>query len=193
MGRLSFIKFMGICDLCEQEKQLQNSHLIPQFIFNWISKTSATGYLRRTINPNLRVQDGIKNKLLCRDCEQKFSKYEKYFADNIFYPYLNKTKTQFNYNKALQLFIISISWRILKHELYGLENHQPSMYHYAKETEIHWRNLLLNDKVDHEYEHHLFLFDYILDGPKDLPDKFQFYMMRGTDGTIASSKNDDFL
>lgn len=184
---------MGICALCEKEKELCESHFIPKFIFDWIKKTSATGYLRQAININKRLQDGTKEKFLCQECENKFSKYEKYFADNLFYPYLEKKKTSFSYNENLQKFIISISWRLLKKDLEGFKNFQPEMFEYAKQAEKYWRKILLNDELDENYEHHLFLFDYIEDSSIDLPDKFQWYSMRATDGTISSSKKEVFL
>ena len=184
---------MGICALCGKEKKLCKSHFIPKFISDWIKKTSATGYLRQAVNINKRVQDGIKEEFLCADCEIKFSKYEKYFADKIFYPYLNKTKSSFEYNENLQKFLMSISWRLLKKDLEGFKRFQPEMFEYGKKAEKYWRGILLNDKLDERYEHHLFLFDYIEDSSIDLPDKFQWYTMRAIDGTIASSEKELFL
>lgn len=184
---------MEICALCGKERELCESHFIPKFIFDWIKKTSATGYLRQAININKRLQDGMKEKFLCSECENKFSKYEKYFADKFFYPYLDKKETSFNYDENLQKFIISISWRLLKKDLEGFKNFQPEMFEYAKQAEEYWRKILLNDELDEKYEHHLFLFDYIEDSSADLPDKFQWYTMRATDGTIASSKKELFL
>lgn len=184
---------MGICALCEKEKELCESHFIPKFVFDWIKKTSATGYLRQAININKRSQDGTREKFLCFECETKFSKHEKYFADEFFYPYLEKKKTSFNYNENLQKFIISISWRLLKKDLEGFKSFQPEMFEYAKQAEEYWREILLKDELDEKYEHHLFLFDYIEDSSIDLPDKFQWYTMRATDGTVASSKKELFL
>jgi len=126
---------MGICALCGKEKELCESHSIPKFVFDWIKKTSATGYLRQAININKRLQDGTKEKFLCFECETKFSRYEKYFADEFFYPYLNKTKTSFNYNENLQKFIMSISWRLLKNDLEGFKIFQPEMFEHAKKAE----------------------------------------------------------
>jgi len=184
---------MGTCALCEKEKDLCESHFIPKFVFDWIKKTSATGYLRQAININKRLQDGIKEKFLCQECENKFSKYERYFADNFFYPYLENKKTSFDYNENLQKFIISISWRLLKKDLERFKNFQPEMFEYAKQAEEYWQGILLKDELDENYEHHLFLFNYIEDNSFDLPDKFQWYTMRATDGTISSSKKEAFL
>ncbi len=184
---------MGICRLCEKERELCESHIIPKFIFDWIKKTSATGYLRLAININQRLQDGTKEKILCKDCELKFSKYENYFAKEFFYPYINRTKSSFEHDARLQKFIISVSWRLLKKDLEGFKDFQPEMFEYAKRAEKYWREILLEDKTDEKYEHHLFLFDYISDAPENLPDKFQDYMMRSTDGTLASSSKEVYV
>lgn len=184
---------MGICGLCGEEKELLKSHFVPKFATDWIKKTSATGYLRQMINKNKRVQDGKKEKFLCKDCELKFSKYESYFAKNIFHPYMSKAKTSFRYDENLQKFIISVSWRLLKGSLEKLKKSQPEMLEYAKETEEKWREILLNDEIDQEHEHHLFLWDYIETSSEGMPDKFQAYMMRGVDGTPAGNKKELFL
>lgn len=184
---------MGTCALCGKEKELCESHFVPKFIFDWIKKTSATGYLRQAININKRLQDGIKEKFLCQECENKFSKYENYFAKNFFYPYLESKKASFDYDKNLKKFVISLSWRLLRKDLEGFKDFQPEMYENAKNAEEYWREILLNDEEDKNYEHHIFLFDYIENSTTELPNKFQSYMMRGTDGTIASSKQDLFL
>jgi hypothetical protein len=179
--------------LCGKEKELCESHFVPKFVYDWIKKTSATGYIRQAININKRIQDGIKEKFLCPECEAKFSKYEQYFADVFFYPYLNKTKTSFNYDENLQKFIISISWRLLKKDLNGFKEFRPEMFEYAQQAEKYWREILLNDKLDEKYEHHLFLLGYVESSTMDLPEEFQWYLMRATDGTIASSKQESFL
>lgn len=75
-----------ICALCNQESELRESHIIPKFVFDYIKETSATGYLRNVTSINRRLQDGPKRKLLCHDCEQKFSIAEKYFAETVFSP-----------------------------------------------------------------------------------------------------------
>ena len=62
------------CRLCGATKELQESHILPGFVFRWKKETSATGYLRFGQQPNLRVQDGVKLHLLCRDCERRFNK-----------------------------------------------------------------------------------------------------------------------
>jgi len=51
---------MTCCDLCNNNYDLQDSHIIPGFLLNWLIKTSATGFIRSTEQPNRRIQDGWK-------------------------------------------------------------------------------------------------------------------------------------
>jgi hypothetical protein len=73
----------GICALCKQERQLQNSHIVPSFFGAYLKKTSATGYLRSGENPNLRLQDLPKEKMLCGGCEGRLAVWEKDFKENV--------------------------------------------------------------------------------------------------------------
>ena len=42
----------GKCKLCEQETSLQESHIIPKFIYSYLKDTSPTGKLREAENIN---------------------------------------------------------------------------------------------------------------------------------------------
>jgi len=181
------------CALCGEISKLSESHIIPKFIFNWLKDTSATGYLRQAIKPNLRIQDGIKKELLCLTCENKFSVYEKYFAENIFYPFVNKKKTSFQYNKNLMLFQMSIAWRLITSDLGGLRSFCPKMYPYIEKAEHHWHELLQKEEVDKIYSHHVFFVHYIQEAPKDLPPKFQAYMHRLVDATLVASDQEAWV
>ena len=50
----------GKCRLCEQESDLQESHIIPKFVCAYLKDTSPTGKIREANNVNKRKQDGIK-------------------------------------------------------------------------------------------------------------------------------------
>lgn len=102
------------CRLCEEERQLKNSHIIPKLFYNSIKKDSITGYMRTTANPNKREQDGLKTPLLCGICEEKFSKYETWFSNNVFTPTKENTNYSFSCkNDELNYFMLSIAWRLL--------------------------------------------------------------------------------
>lgn len=105
---------MTNCALCKSDKRLNESHIIPQFVFDRIKDNSPTGFLRGGISQvNLRRQDGDKPKILCNDCEQRFSKAEKDFAENVFVPYHESGTTSFTYGPWLSYFISSVNWRTL--------------------------------------------------------------------------------
>ena len=99
------------CALCKKIKDLKESHIIPKFVGEWLKETSATGYLRDGASPNLRKQDIIKEHLLCHECEENLSKYEKRFSEEIFVPF-HSGKREFLYDDWLIKFIISMSWRV---------------------------------------------------------------------------------
>lgn len=63
----------GVCLLCKRERELQLSHIIPNFVYNWLKDTSPS-FIRSSQNPNQRIQDGPKYYLLCAECEGLFSK-----------------------------------------------------------------------------------------------------------------------
>jgi hypothetical protein len=102
----------GTCNLCDSQKELAESHIIPKFVFKWMKETGGK-YFRTPLNPNKRIQDGVKKYLLCYGCEQSFSKNEKWFSEYIFYPHLNTHKKFIKYDENLGRFIISVLWRYL--------------------------------------------------------------------------------
>ena len=105
---------MTNCALCKSDKSLNEGHIIPQFVFDRIKNNSPTGFLRGGISDvNLRRQDGDKPKMLCNDCEQRFSQAENNFAEKIFKPYHESGITSFAYGPWLSYFISSVNWRTL--------------------------------------------------------------------------------
>ena len=102
----------GKCALCRQNKELQLSHIVPHFVGRKLKKT-ALGNIRVTNEPNKVIQDIEKHFMLCHDCEEAFSVRESWFANQIFNPYQDKTKIEFDYDENLTRFIVSLSWRSL--------------------------------------------------------------------------------
>lgn len=105
-------KELGVCALCRQKKELQLSHIIPNFVGRKMKKTSPVN-IRSTNEPNRIAQDIEKHYLLCHDCEELFSEKERWFANNIFNPWIDQKQVQYNYDENLTYFIISLSWRSL--------------------------------------------------------------------------------
>jgi len=177
-----------ICALCRQQKDLKRSHIIPRFVGKWLKDTSATGKLRGVVEPDERMQDLPTLNLLCEDCEQIFSKLESYFASHIFYPFFNEDIKVIEYDDNLLRFIISLSWRTLKTSYQDQIKYSSWIKEYVDEAEEIWRKYLLQETLDPgPYEHHMFFLDFMESGP-NIPDKFQWYTLRGTDATLVSNE-----
>ncbi len=120
---------MPNCALCKSNTDLRESHVIPQFVFDRIKKNSPTGYLRAgLVDVNLRRQDGDKLRLLCGDCEERFSRAERDFAEQVFTPYHESGTTSFEYGSWLSYFISSVNWRTLHLDNIGFrKDHKESL------------------------------------------------------------------
>ena len=136
------------CRLCKASDDLRESHIIPSFVFKWLKKTSATGYLRFGEEMQRRKQDGVKIPLLCGTCEQRLSSWERQFSENVFMPLTSGNGfNPFDYGPWLTQFAVSLSWRSLTFmpTLAPLK-HVPSQHltrlDDAAET---WRRFLLDD------------------------------------------------
>ncbi|MHC9089997.1 hypothetical protein ACXIHB_15035 [Tenacibaculum sp. IMCC1] len=164
---------------------MAESHLIPKFVFKWMKK-SGGNYFRSALNPNVRMQDGFKQHLLCFECEQKFSKYEKWFADNIFHPHVNGKKDFLDYNENLGNFIVSVLWRRL---LLNKINNEP----YLEEVFNDWHSYLNGDsEITFDDIHLLFLGD--MWNNKNQPHEFiHRYFTRAADTNIAEIDNDTIV
>lgn len=53
---------MKPCALCQNISQLEESHIIPKFVFRYLNKTSHEA-IRSLDNPNKVIQDGEKHYL----------------------------------------------------------------------------------------------------------------------------------
>lgn len=181
------------CALCDKERSLMESHVIPKFVFRWLKKTGGP-YLRKADNPNMRVEDGIKIKLLCNDCEQLFSKLEDNFARNIFYPYSDKKTTSFYFDSGLIEFSISVLYRILL--FHNKENYIFNELHSddLSETLLEWKGFLLNKKKLEKFDKvHVFFTSEDFNINVIPTERFLNYYLRGVDGAIASNNETCFV
>jgi len=70
-----------ICKLCLLEKDIVNSHIIPKFFYKSLYDKKLHRFHVLSTDPRITKkydQKGMRQKLLCEDCEQKISKYERY-------------------------------------------------------------------------------------------------------------------
>jgi hypothetical protein len=144
-------KHNKFCKLCLQERELCDSHIIPEFFYKPIyDQKHHLNY--KPFDPNNLPkkqfeQKGIREKLLCLDCETKLSRYEKYVSEIYDKKLLaipkniNKVTVikldGINYHK-FKLFQLSILWRcgITSQEMFSiiLGSHQEIL-----------RNMILDD------------------------------------------------
>lgn len=178
----------GICKLTLKECELQNSHIYPKFVIEWM-KSTGSRYLRSCIAPNIRQQDGYKKYLLSYEAEQLFSVREKWFSENVFHKYLRDGSCEIKYDENLFYFALSFLWRILI-----LELEQPNMANFKfiremRDTEEEWRNFLLCGIYPRNYDRiHLILSDNVEN--HDLPsENVEYFLTRSLDGTIAYNEN----
>jgi hypothetical protein len=176
------------CRLCLSQTSLVESHIIPAFVARWIKATSATGFLRGFNAPNQRMQDFPTVRLLCQDCEQRFSVSEKKFAESIFVPF-HEGRTRFAYEDWLMHFAASLAWRCLvtsKRE--GLRDHpqHEAPVELACDT---WADFLLG-RTDRVGPYRFNLFFTSGGGTSDarVPDGMNWYFLRGADMTPVYSK-----
>lgn len=147
------------CHLCKEDKELMESHIIPKFIFRWIKKTSITGKLRSTDNPNLRKQDGKTKKIFCADCEQKLSVIEKYFKEEFFDKAKNNNleKSEVTielFDFCVSLILRNLKLRMINNKVVGLEPKEIAAF---KEVIDKCRIYFINKNLDvlNDFNFHL--------------------------------------
>lgn len=109
------------CKLCRRENELRKSHIISEFMYKEIYEENIHRF--SSLSPltqrgeRLYEQKGIRELLLCQDCETQFSRYEDYVSKE-----LKKIQNSIDTNlpyvivnnidyKNFKLFQLSILWR----------------------------------------------------------------------------------
>ncbi len=107
---------IGKCALCDAEYvELRESHIIPKFVFDWLKATSKTPYIRGSNNVNARLQDGLKDYLLCNKCEGTLSCMETEIAQKLFKKLANyrRQSSMITVTESMRIGVLSIFWRAL--------------------------------------------------------------------------------
>lgn len=155
----------GKCHLCEKDRILKLSHVLPKFVFSW-HKRNSPSHLRSGLEPNKRIQDGEKEYLFCDECEQLFSKWEDKFAREV-YPVLqdpNNPDPIASYKEWAIKFATSVSFRVAVYS-----QKIDDLSHFPNELKIEtnnaidkWRQVLLGiNEHPGKYEQHLMHLDII--------------------------------
>lgn len=187
----------GKCKLCQERRELQLSHIIPKFVYSWFKRTSVSS-LRMHETPNKRIQDGIKEYLLCADCEQLLNDWETPFCNNVFLQVQNNeiTRQGINYNNWALKFASSVSWRVLTfYEKDGDDPLSPEQQKSAEKASETWRKFLLGD-IPHpgEFQQHILLLDAIESHTApELSPFINRYFLSAIDMDVVSSSDYAFV
>ncbi len=109
------------CALCQSGSPLQDSHVIREFLYTRLYDAIHRFHLIPT-NPMEREQlrqKGLREKLLCRRCEEKFSRWEKYAKEAFVEAIGIRLEREgdllrisnLDY-RAFRLFLLSLLWRM---------------------------------------------------------------------------------
>ena len=172
---------MTKCELHSENATLCESHIIPKFVYTWMKETG-TERLRQEYRLNMPLQDGIKKYMLCNDCELEFSKYEKWFNENVFLPYLKDSTTKVANQFELKYFIVSVLWRIVR--LFKDDGNQYKFKNNLDKAELEWRQFLLKQNSLNNFQNHHFILianDYFM------TKKSEIYFSRAVDIDIAEN------
>jgi hypothetical protein len=179
----------GTCKLCRQEATLKQSHILPKFIYRWITKTAATGKIRGLGNPNKSLQDGLKPYLLCGECEGKFNKYETWFANNFFHPSINELKVSYKYDENLFKFAASIFWRCIITRMDSDDYNDTKFKSTLFSCEEELRNFLYSDQYPLNFDSiYIGMTSYAINPTEELRG-VNYYFTRSTDNQIVFTDN----
>jgi len=151
---------------------------------------------------NRRVQDGLKPKLLCEECEKKFNQFETPFSAKLFYPLHNNEALRlspgpwFQYESWCMKFAASVSWRILTYfSQLGLKHFSEEQQQAARAALSTWRSFLLGESENPgAYELHMVLLDRIADHTfSNLPPNFNRYLVRIVEQDVVRGKESVFV
>jgi len=112
---------MPTCKLCQKEKRLHKSHIIPEFLYKSLYDENSHRFHCISSLPekeNTWKQKGEWDRLLCSDCEQRISKLERYASLVLMGGAeieIEVHRGAFNFGgidyKQFKLFQLSILWR----------------------------------------------------------------------------------
>lgn len=136
------------CALCGAMRKLEQSHIVPQFVYRWAQPMSGMHDF-----PNAQPR-----AMLCGNCEDRFSVFESEFARRVFHPFTAKSILSAKYLAWLRKFAASVCWRIIEEGVAtntlgdGSARWTPELSS-CRET---WRHYLMGQRPD-VGAHHLHL------------------------------------
>lgn len=182
----------GVCRLYDIETDLMGSHIIPRFAFDHMKKTGSK-FLRRSFEPNIRLQDGTKKHWLSKEAETEFSKRETWFTNKIFYPYLAGSKKRIQYDDNLLYFTISVLWRVLLEQIEHPSLIDEPYLDKLKVVAEDWKLFLRGDKKMPEHRKvYIFLTGSVVYHDFD-SNEANYYLTRTIDATIVANDPPTFV
>jgi hypothetical protein len=159
------------CQLCLKDKVLRKSHIIPEFFYKPLYDSLHRLQLLKFTPEEKKsyVQKGIREKLLCQDCEQLLSQFEDH-ARKLFYGGQEFSfrkegdrviRKDIDYKK-FKLFELSLLWRagVSAHPFFRrvtLGPHQERL-----------RKMLISQNPGRSYEYGCVLLSLVIEGSKPM-------------------------
>ena len=134
-----------MCKLCGSSAPLRTSHIIPRFVGRWMKESSLTPYLRFAGDVDKRRQDLFVMELLCDDCGNHFSAWERKFANQIFHPSADG-ETVFWYGPWFVKFAASLAWRAIQFLRFLGAGDSPGLSSVVDKMERHLSRFLLGQE-----------------------------------------------
>ncbi len=180
---------MSFCRLCQQDRPLRDSHIIPRFVSKWLLESSPTGGLRDLATPNRRRQDTPTMPFLCSNCEQVFSRWEAPFAARLFLPLHRNEGSSFAYDSWGLKFAASIVWRVLVESLeHGPGRFTSEQSRSASVAAQAWRHFILGTaRHPGRFEVHAIPLDTVSGNVgSDVSPFLNRYLLRAVDAEVVA-------
>lgn len=148
--------------------------------------------------PNLRVQDGLKVRMLCNACEQRLSYLESTFARRLFQPLSQDAGMRVRYQDWLAKFCTSLSWRLLayahNHLERGFDHLNGGQRLLVENVQEVWREFLLGRRRDlGPFVQHLLPISSIAAfSTPGLPDNINRYLLRAVEIDLVAGDDTAF-
>jgi hypothetical protein len=184
------------CPLCGSPHLEPTSHIIPAFVFDYLKESSGTGFMRAFPAPNLRVQGGVKQHLLCNEHENLLSRSEGEVAQRLFRPYHADTSVAVSYDAWLIHFGASLCWRVLFiFSRLGLDHFNGEQKTLVEQALDRWKDTILGHTTDvGPFELHLVRMDVMKSATGSIwPPNINRYLARAIEMDVAATPSSAFV
>ena len=135
---------------------------MPKFVMRWMKRSGTP--LRSNQTPNRRLQDTPRIFLLCGDCEQMLSSWERSFSEEVFMPFHERAGDLLSYRDWGLKFAVSVSWRAFQY-FDSLGNFDHLTEDQRRESRVacrYWEEFMLGSRPHPgKYEQHIIALDLL--------------------------------